>query len=166
MTSVAHIVARGRYHHASQALKSMSRFTAEDIPVVRQLVQKGHTDVAHHVAVKMKTKEDRELLYQDLYQTWKKESNATERFTVGCFVLKVPLFFSVTALTIMSITRHPVDAHWVLGGVALFTSTLALDFHWVVKRCDSKSHAQHLWTAVVDVQRIQGYFKDDVCEMK
>jgi hypothetical protein len=59
-----------------------------------------------------------------------------------------------------------VEAHWLFGDVALFTSTLALDVHWNVKRCDSKSHAQHLWTAVVEVQSIQGYFKDDVCEMK
>ncbi len=134
--------------------------------MVRQLVQKGHPDVAHHIAVKMKTKEDRELLYQDLYQTWKKESSATERFTVGCFVLKVPLVFSVTALTIMSISRYPVEAHWFLGDVALVTSTLALDFHWIVKRCDSRLHAKHLWAAMEEVQRIQGYFNDDVREMK
>ncbi len=87
--------------------------------MVRQLVQKGHTDVAHHVAAKMKTKEDRELLYQDLYQTWKNKSNATKRFTVGCFVLKVPLFFFVTALTIM--LTHLSTAFWAPYSIPLTT---------------------------------------------
>ena len=166
MTSVASIVARRCYHHASTALKSISTFTADDIPVVRQLVCTGHTDVAHHVALKMKTKEDRQLLFQDLYQSWDEELTASERFGLGCAVAKVSSFLSVTAVWPM--LSAEVGTHWQLGNVAFASCTLALAVHWEQKRGDAESRAEYLDDAMVNVENIQGYFKDNVhaCEMK
>lgn len=125
----------------------------------------GHTDVAHHVALKMKTKEDRQLLFEDLYQSWDEELTASERFGFGTAIVRVPLFLSLVAVWPM--LSAEAGTLWQLGNVAFASSTLALAVHWEQKRRDAQSRAEYLDEALVNVENIQGYFKDDVhaCEM-